>query len=60
MAGLPSLSWKFPAVLGVAEGASGEPIWDLASRYLRSQREIRPKAASRPHLLGVTDNPGLS
>jgi sulfur-oxidizing protein SoxB len=44
----------------VAEGASGEPIWDLASRYLRSQREIRPKAASRPHLLGVTDNPGLS
>ena len=44
----------------VAEGARGEPVWELASRYLRAQRTIRPKAANRPRLLGVKDNPGLS
>ena len=44
----------------VAEGARGEPVWELASRYLRARRTIRPKAANRPRLLGVKDNPGLS
>jgi sulfur-oxidizing protein SoxB len=45
----------------VAEGASGEPIWDVVSRYLRSQRFIaRRVVVNQPRLLGVKDNPGLS
>ena len=44
----------------VAEGASGEPIWDLASRYLRSRRTLPPLEASRPRLIGVQGNPGMS
>jgi len=44
----------------VAEGASGEPIWDLASRYLRSRKTVPPLEANRPRLIGVQGNPGMS
>jgi S-sulfosulfanyl-L-cysteine sulfohydrolase len=44
----------------VAEGASGEPVWDVVSRYLRSQKVVRPRAVNRPRVLGVKDNLGLS
>jgi sulfur-oxidizing protein SoxB len=43
----------------VAEGASGEPIWDLASRYLRSRKNLPPLEANRPRLIGVQGNPGI-
>ncbi|MEO8717706.1 MAG: thiosulfohydrolase SoxB, partial [Burkholderiales bacterium] len=36
----------------VAEGASGEPVWDLAARYLRARRSIAPLAAAVPRLIG--------
>jgi len=36
----------------VAEGASGEPIWDLASRYLRSRKTVPPLEANHPRLIG--------
>ncbi len=44
----------------VAEGASGEPIWDLASRYLRSRKTVPPLEPNRPRLIGVQGNPGMS
>jgi sulfur-oxidizing protein SoxB len=45
----------------VTEGASGEPVWDLVARYLRSQRFVTPRRVlNQPRLLGVKDNPGLS
>ena len=44
----------------VAEGVSGEPIWDVVARYLRSQRIISPRRVNRPKLLGVKDNPGIA
>ena len=43
----------------VGEGITGEPIWDVASRYLRAVRTVPPLAASRPRFIGVKDNPGL-
>jgi sulfur-oxidizing protein SoxB len=43
----------------VAEGASGEPIWDVVSRYLRAQQFVAPRPGNRPRLIGVKDNPGL-
>jgi len=36
----------------VAEGASGEPVWDVAARYLRAKRSIAPLEPSRPRLTG--------
>jgi sulfur-oxidizing protein SoxB len=43
----------------VAEGASGEPIWDLAGRYLRSRKTLPPLRANHPRLIGVQGNPGM-
>jgi len=36
----------------VAEGASGEPVWELAARYLRARRTIAPLTPSVPRLSG--------
>ena len=44
----------------VAEGINAEPIWELVSRSLRERKTVAPLEASRPRLLGVQDNPGLS
>jgi sulfur-oxidizing protein SoxB len=44
----------------VAEGASGEPVWDVVARYLRGQRIVTPRRVNQPRLVGVKDNPGIS
>ncbi len=36
----------------VAEGASGEPVWDVAARYLRARRTIPPLEPATPRLTG--------
>jgi sulfur-oxidizing protein SoxB len=37
----------------VAEGARGEPAWELVERYLKSRKTISPRAPNRPRLIGV-------
>ena len=44
----------------VAEGARGEPVWEVVTRYLRAKRTIRPVTPNRPALAGVQGNPGLA
>jgi sulfur-oxidizing protein SoxB len=44
----------------VAEGASGEPIWELVARYLRAKKSIPPLKLNLPRLVGVAGNPGLA
>ena len=36
----------------VAEGVSGEPVWDVAARYLRAKRSILPLQPNLPRLTG--------
>jgi len=36
----------------VAEGASGEPVWELAARHLRARRSIAPLEPAAPRLTG--------
>jgi S-sulfosulfanyl-L-cysteine sulfohydrolase len=36
----------------VAEGARGEPVWDVAARYLRARRAVAPLTPGRPRLTG--------
>ncbi len=43
----------------VAEGASGEPIWDLVGRHLRAKKIIKPPRLNRPALQGVAGNRGM-
>jgi sulfur-oxidizing protein SoxB len=44
----------------VAEGITGEPIWEVVIRHLRATRTVPPLEVNRPRLIGVKDNPGLA
>ncbi len=44
----------------VAEGASGEPIWDLMARYLQSQKVVTARVLNLPTIKGVAGNPGFA
>jgi len=44
----------------VAEGAGGEPIWDVVSRWLRDKKTVSPRKLNLPRLQGVEGNPGIA
>jgi sulfur-oxidizing protein SoxB len=44
----------------VAEGASGEPVWDLVARHLRAKRLIATPKLNLPRLVGVAGNRGIA
>ena len=55
LAGRPIEAGKRYKVAGwapVAQGATGEPVWEVAARYLRAERSIAPLEPSRPRLTG--------
>ncbi len=56
----PSRRFKVAGWAPVAEGASGEPIWDIVGRYLRAKKTIAPVQLNLPRLVGVQGNPGLA
>ncbi|MCS0660119.1 thiosulfohydrolase SoxB [Massilia terrae] len=43
----------------VAEGASGEPVWDVVAGWLRNKKTVQARAVNTPRLIGVQGNPGL-
>jgi len=44
----------------VAEGAKGEPVWDVVARYLRDKKTITPRKLNQPKLTGMKGNPGIA
>jgi sulfur-oxidizing protein SoxB len=63
LAGKPIEADKKYKVAGwapVAEGATGEPIWDVVSGWLRSRKTIAARKPNVPRLLGVDGNPGVA
>jgi len=44
----------------VAEGVSGEPIWDVVIKYLRDKKTVAPIEPNVPRLIGVEGNPGMA
>ena len=52
-------TYKVAGWAPVAEGAKGEPIWELVGRYLRSMKVIKAPKPNQPALTGVTGNRGL-
>jgi S-sulfosulfanyl-L-cysteine sulfohydrolase len=44
----------------VAEGAQGEPIWDVVGGYLKAQKTIKPRKLNLPKLVGVDGNSGMA
>jgi sulfur-oxidizing protein SoxB len=52
--------YKVASWAPVAEGASGEPVWEVLTRYLKDKKVLRPAPPNRPTLIGVQGNPGLA
>jgi len=53
-------TYKVAGWAPVAEGAQGEPIWDVLEQYLRAEKTIKPRELNQPKLIGVQSNPGIS
>jgi sulfur-oxidizing protein SoxB len=56
----PGRRYKVAGWAPVAEGASGEPIWELVGGYLRERKAVGPLTVNLPRLIGVQGNPGIS
>ena len=63
LAGKPleaSRKYKVAGWAPVAEGAQGEPVWEVVTQYLRDKKTIAPITPNVPRLVGVEGNPGLA
>jgi sulfur-oxidizing protein SoxB len=52
-------AYKVAGWAPVAEGAQGEPIWDVVERYLRDRKMLRTPQLNRPGLIDVVGNSGI-
>lgn len=43
----------------VAEGAKGEPIWDVVSHYLRDKKTVSALTLNEPKVIGLSNNHGI-
>jgi sulfur-oxidizing protein SoxB len=53
-------TYKVAGWAPVAEGASGEPIWDVVSKWLRDKKVVTPRKLNEPKLIGMAGNPGIA
>ncbi len=53
-------TYKVAGWAPVAEGAKGEPVWDVITQYLKSKKTIAAPKLSLPKLVGMEGNPGLA
>ncbi|MFN0317593.1 MAG: 5'-nucleotidase C-terminal domain-containing protein, partial [Burkholderiales bacterium] len=63
LSGRPMEADKVYKVAGwapVAEGVTGEPMWDLLQTYLQAHPTIKPLVPNAPKLVGVEGNPGIA
>lgn len=56
----PNKKYKVAGWAPVAEGATGEPIWDVVAGYLRDKKVITPRKLNMPKLIGVDGNAGIA
>jgi len=52
--------YKVAGWASVAEGVSGEPVWEVVARYLRARKTIKPLDPNVPRLTGIDGNPGIA
>jgi S-sulfosulfanyl-L-cysteine sulfohydrolase len=53
-------TYKVAGWAPVAQGATGEPIWDVVEAYLREHKRVKPRTLNSPRLVGVDANPGFA
>ncbi|MCK6428467.1 MAG: thiosulfohydrolase SoxB [Burkholderiaceae bacterium] len=56
----PKKTYKVAGWAPVAEGAQGEPVWDVVAKYLRDQKVLKPRKLNLPTIKGMQGNPGLA
>ncbi|QBM27288.1 thiosulfohydrolase SoxB [Hydrogenophaga pseudoflava] len=54
-----SKTYKVAGWAPVAEGAKGEPIWDVMEAYFKNHKTIAPRKINTPKLVGMQGNPGM-
>ena len=58
---MPNKKYKVAGWAPVAEGAKGEPIWDVVATYLRDKKIIKRVKLNKPKIIGVgKKNPGTA
>jgi len=55
-----SKKYKVAGWAPVAEGAQGEPIWEVVARWLRDKKTVTPRRLNTPRLIGIAGNAGLA
>jgi sulfur-oxidizing protein SoxB len=55
-----SKNYKVAGWAPVAEGATGEPIWEVVETWLKSKKRITTRKLNTPRLIGVKGNPGAA
>ena len=53
-------TYKVAGWAPVAEGAQGEPIWDVVAKWLRDRKTVAPRKLNNPRLIGMGGNPGIA
>jgi sulfur-oxidizing protein SoxB len=53
-------TYKVAGWAPVAEGAKGEPVWEVVETYLKAHRTLPPLKLNQPKLVGVKGNQGLA
>jgi len=52
-------SYRVASWAPVAEGASGEPVWEVVERWLAAHPGVTPRRLNVPRLIGMQTNPGI-
>jgi sulfur-oxidizing protein SoxB len=52
--------YKVASWAPVAEGAQGEPIWDVMETYFKAHKVITPRKLNQPKIIGMDGNPGIA
>jgi S-sulfosulfanyl-L-cysteine sulfohydrolase len=53
-------TYKVAGWAPVAEGAKGEPIWDVMETYFKNHKTIGKLKLNTPKLVGMEGNPGIA
>jgi sulfur-oxidizing protein SoxB len=53
-------TYKVAGWAPVAEGAKGEPVWDVVATWLRDRKVIGPVKLEEPEVRGIAGNPGYA
>ena len=52
-------TYKVAGWAPVAEGARGEPVWDVVAQWLRDSKTVKPRKLNAPRIVGMDGNPGI-